>query len=95
MPVWEQPALLCVNYSLFTAEVMKVSDRPVSAREVTKAIWAMCQGIRGVGDYAIVFHTLAAEGGWSEESLLSAFLHGLTDLSILPGFLHCFDRLQH
>lgn len=54
---WEQPALLCVNYSLFTVEVMKVSDRPVSVREVTRMIWAMCQGVCGVGDYAIVFHT--------------------------------------
>lgn len=37
---WEQPALLGVNYSLFTVEVMKVSDRPVSVREVTRMIWA-------------------------------------------------------
>lgn len=67
-PVQERPALLCVNYSLFTAEVMKVSDRPVSAREVTRLIWAVCQGARGVGNYAAVFHTLGAEDGWNEKS---------------------------
>lgn len=71
-PAWEQPALLCVNYSLFTAGVMEVSDHPVSAREVTGTIWATCQGVRGAGDYAIVFHKLEAEGGWNEESLRGA-----------------------
>lgn len=44
---------------------MKVSHHAVSAKEVTKAIWAMCRGV----------HSLVAEAGWNEESLLSAFLH--------------------
>lgn len=79
MPVWEQLAHLCVNYSLFTAEVMKVSDRPVSARGVIRTIWAMCQGVCGLGNYAVVYHLLAAVGGWDEESLLRASLRGFTD----------------
>lgn len=42
-----KPALQCVNYPLFTAEVMKISDQTVSAREVTEAIWAECQDVHG------------------------------------------------
>lgn len=55
VPAWDQPALLCVNYSVFTVEAMKVSDRPVSARGVTWMMWAICQVVHGEGDYAIVF----------------------------------------
>lgn len=53
--------------------MIKVYDCPISTREVTRTIWTMCQGVCGLGYYAVMFDTLGAEGGRNEESFSVPF----------------------
>lgn len=55
---------MCANHPLLYSVKMekKVFDLSVSSRGEQHNL-GICQGCSGVGDYAIVVHTLEAEGG--------------------------------
>ncbi|KAI3370297.1 hypothetical protein L3Q82_025072 [Scortum barcoo] len=55
------------------------------AREASSALLKIQQGRRRVVDYALEFRTLAADSGWNETSIISAFIDGLTEEERLSG----------
>ena len=60
-------------------EVKNVLEAPVSGREATWKLLQLRQDSLSVADYAVDFHTLAAEGAWIPEALFDTFLHGLSE----------------
>lgn len=73
-----QPSTLNFNYHNFTAEMRSVFDHPVGGREAASWLFQLHQGSSSVSEYAVHFHTLAAESNWNAKALIAAFQHGLS-----------------
>lgn len=73
--IWR--SLCCEDFKLFKAEMIKVFNRSVFAKEASRQLAALRQGKRSVADYAIEFKTLAATSEWNPAALVARFLDGL------------------
>jgi hypothetical protein len=77
--VWEQQFTVCLSLEVFVAEVRKVFEAPGSGREAARKLLQLRQDTLSVADYAVEFHTLAAESTWNPEALFNTFLHRLSE----------------
>uniref|UniRef100_A0A3B5AA76 Retrotransposon gag domain-containing protein n=1 Tax=Stegastes partitus TaxID=144197 RepID=A0A3B5AA76_9TELE len=77
--IWEGQSRCCYSYQLFVTEMKKVFDHPLHGREAADRLGSLKQGGKSVADYSVEFRTLAAESGWKEVALQSAFYRGLND----------------
>uniref|UniRef100_A0A8K9V5D1 DUF4939 domain-containing protein n=1 Tax=Oncorhynchus mykiss TaxID=8022 RepID=A0A8K9V5D1_ONCMY len=73
--VWEQQPVICSSLEGFVEELRKVVDAPFSRKEAARKLIHLQQDARTVTDYAVDFHTLAAESAWNPEVLFDMFLH--------------------
>lgn len=78
----------------------KIFDRTSPGPEAARALMGLQQGARSVSDYAIEFHTLAVDSGWTDSSLWDAFHQGLSDamhnlLIALDSLIALTDRLDN
>ena len=60
--------------------MLRVFDRSAIGQEAAKRLLKLRQELGSAADYAITFRTLAADSGWNEPALISAFYDGLSDL---------------
>ena len=70
---------LFTDYAAFLAEFKRVFDHPTAGRDVGAQLMSLHQGNRTTAAYATEFYTLAAESGWNEAGLRSAFRQGLSE----------------
>lgn len=56
---------------------LRVFDHAPEGKEVSKRLLVVRQGKRSMVEYALDFHTLAAESRWSEAVLKAVFHQGL------------------
>uniref|UniRef100_A0A3B1K1V9 CCHC-type domain-containing protein n=1 Tax=Astyanax mexicanus TaxID=7994 RepID=A0A3B1K1V9_ASTMX len=78
-PVWVHQPGVCTTAMLFAEALSRTFDLPVRGEEAGARLLNLRQGRRSVSEYAIEFHTLAAESGWNASALASAFHHGLNE----------------
>ena len=68
---------LSTNLSEFLEEFRRVFDHPSQGSDAAGRLHTLCQGTRGVADYTLEFRTLAADSGWDDAALRSAYRRGL------------------
>ena len=78
--IWGQQGAICSNYTNFHEEMLRVFDRSAVGQEAAKRLLKLRQELGSAADYAITFRTLAADSGWNEPALISAFYDGLSDV---------------
>ena len=54
-------------------------DHPTQGSDAAGCLHTLCQGTRGVADYTLEFRTLAADSGWDNATLRSAYRQGLSE----------------
>ena len=59
--------------------MLQVFDQAAAGPDEAKQLMSLHQGRGSVADYAIFSPTHAAESGWNERALVSAFHHGLLE----------------
>lgn len=72
----------CLNslsLAVFLARFRRVFDRPDHAGCASDRLFSVRQGARSVAEFSVEFCTLAAEAGWNEPALQTAFRRGLSD----------------
>lgn len=75
--------------------MLRVFDQIDTGQEAAKLLLSLRQGRGTVADYAISFRTLAADSGWNEPALVSAFLNGLSEpLKDGLASIDCPDNLE-
>ena len=77
--IWQLQGPEYSDITLFTNEILRISDQSASGQEVAKKLLLLRQGRDRVSDYAISFRTLAAESGWNETAPATTFLNGLSE----------------
>ena len=75
---WSRSSAVCGSIAAFQAALTKTFDPVSSHREKAQELSTLKQGKDSVCDYAIQFHTLAAESGWNNIALYDVFLKGLS-----------------
>merc|ERR1712055_1028288 len=60
-------------------EFQLVFNHPEDGRNAAARLHDLRQGTRSVADFTVEFRTLAAESGWDELALQSAYRRGLSD----------------
>ncbi|MEE6523875.1 hypothetical protein FKM82_022980 [Ascaphus truei] len=78
-PIWEQQGPLTQDIDLFVEEFRRVFDTPARQLTAASSLHHITQGDRPVARYAVEFRTLAAETGWNNEALSSAFWQSLSE----------------
>ena len=81
---WAQAILtarpeLLTDYPAFLVELKRVFDHPTAGQDVGARLMSIHQGTRTAAAYSTEFRTLAAESGWNEAGLKSAFRQGLNE----------------
>jgi len=77
MAEWGRDSSICTSICDYQEGLQRTFDPVASDREVTRQLCGLTQGKRTVCEYAVHFHTLAAESGWNSIALYDAFLKGL------------------
>ena len=67
------------NLPEFLEEFRRVFDHPTEGSDVAGRLHAIRQGNRSVADYTLEFRTLAADSGWDDVALRSAYRRGLSE----------------
>ena len=70
---------LATNYEAFIQEFRLVFEHPVDGTDAASRLHGIRQGTRSVADYTVEFRILAAESGWGDVALLSAYRRGLSE----------------
>uniref|UniRef100_A0A3B1KLG0 ribonuclease H n=1 Tax=Astyanax mexicanus TaxID=7994 RepID=A0A3B1KLG0_ASTMX len=87
--LWSQNPAMNESYELFASTFRTVFGSPKGGREVGEQLLELRQGRNTVADYALTFRTLAAQSGWNEASLITAFRRGLSE--VIQTELACRD----
>jgi len=74
------------DYSSFLREFRFVFDYPADGLDAATQLHSISQGVLSVPDYTLNFRILAAESGWGDRALQSAFRRGLSE-SIKDGIM--------
>ena len=77
---------LATSYSAFRAEFKFVFDHPEDGGDAASRLHSIQQGSRSVADYTLEFRILAADSGWGDKALQSAYRRGLSE-AIKDGLL--------
>ena len=64
---------------LFLEEFRRVFDHPTSGADSAGRLHSIKQGGRSIADYTLEFRTLAADSGWDDVALRSAYRRGLSE----------------
>ena len=75
---WSRNSTACETIAGFQTALTRTVDPVCSSREKAQELSTLRQGKDSVCDYAIHFHTLAAESGWNNAALYDVFLRGLS-----------------
>ena len=67
------------NLAEFLEEFRRVFDYPTQGSDAAGRLDTLCQGTRSVADYTLEFRTLAADSGWDDATLRSAYRQGLSE----------------
>ena len=67
------------NLAEFLEEFRRVFDHPTQGSDAAGRLHTLCQGTRSVADYTLEFRTLAADSGWDDAALRSAYRRGLSE----------------
>jgi len=78
--VLSQDLELSSNYSLFLREFRFVFDHPSDGQDAATRLPSISQGFQSVAEYTLSFRILAAESGWGDRALQSAFRWGLSEI---------------
>ena len=70
---------LADNLPEFLEEFRRVFDHPTEGSDAAGRLHAIQQGSRSVADYTLEFRTLAADSGWDDIALRSAYRRGLSE----------------
>ena len=70
---------MSTNLPLFLAGFRHVFDHPTAGADAAGRLHLIRQGGRGIADYTLEFRTLAAESGWDDVALRSAYRRGLSE----------------
>ena len=63
----------------FLEEFRRVFDHPTQGSDAAGRLHTLCQETRSVADYTLEFRTLAADSGWDDAALRSAYRRGLSE----------------
>ncbi|KAL2088058.1 hypothetical protein ACEWY4_016886 [Coilia grayii] len=63
----------------FMTALHQVFNDGMTEQRAASRLMSLSQGPRSVSDYAIEFCTLAAETGWEDDTLMTAFYQGLSE----------------
>ena len=67
------------HLSEFLEEFRRVFDHPTQGSDAAGRLHTLSQETRSVADYTLEFRTLAADSGWDDAALRSAYRRGLSD----------------
>ena len=67
------------HLSEFLEEFRRVFDHPTQGSDAAGRLHTLSQDTRSVADYTLEFRTLAADSGWDDAALRSAYRRGLSD----------------
>ena len=67
------------NLPEFLEEFRRVFDHPTQGSDMVGCLHTLCQGTRSVADHTLEFRTLAADSGWDDAALRSAYRRGLSE----------------
>ena len=70
---------LGTHYQEFIREFKLVFDHPTDGPDTASRLHGLRQGTRSVADYTVEFRILAADSGWGDPALKSAYRRGLSD----------------
>lgn len=76
---WARNLPLCHSVDLFSAHLRQIFGPSPRDPNAAQALVSLCQGQRGVAEYATEFRTVSAECGWNTPALVAAFREGLSD----------------
>ena len=74
----ERDSNLSHDYAEFCREFKFIFDHPSDGPDAAARLHAIQQGSRSVADYTVEFKTLAAQSGWGDKALMSAYKRGLS-----------------
>jgi len=77
--ILSQDLELSSDYSLFLREFRFVFDHPANGLDAATRLHSISQGFQSVSEYTLSFRILAAESGWGDGVLQSAFPRGLSE----------------
>ncbi len=77
--LWEAQSPLLASFETFATEMKKVFDHPFRNLTSAHRLLSLHQGNQSVAEFSIEFRILAAESGWDDLALKSAFLKGLSE----------------
>ena len=63
----------------FLEEFRRMFDHPSQGSDAAGRLHSLRQGARSVADYTLEFRTLAADSGWDDTALRSAYRRGLSE----------------
>ncbi|KAK3571813.1 hypothetical protein QTP86_020588 [Hemibagrus guttatus] len=75
--VWDADPLIHSFFSFFAGMIREVFQYPAGRKDISLQLMELRQGSDSAADYAIKFHTLAAQSGWNEVALWAVFRGGL------------------
>uniref|UniRef100_A0A8C5ML73 ribonuclease H n=1 Tax=Leptobrachium leishanense TaxID=445787 RepID=A0A8C5ML73_9ANUR len=78
-PLWEAEKPIIGDYKEFIAELQRTFNPTRKATVAGKSLFRIRQGNRTVSDYAIEFKTLISDVNWTNETLVLAFMEGLSE----------------
>ena len=67
------------NLQLFTEEFKRMFDHPTNRADAAGRLHSIQQGSQVIAEYTLDFRTLAADSGWDDTALRSAYRHGLAE----------------
>ena len=70
---------MSADLPLFLEEFWRAFDHPTSGADAAGHLHSIKQGGRVIADYTLEFRTLAADSGWDDVALPSAYRHGLSE----------------
>ncbi|KAK3562867.1 hypothetical protein QTP86_011108 [Hemibagrus guttatus] len=85
--VWDADPQVRSSFSSFAGMIREVFEHPAGGKDISVQLMELRQGSEAAADYAIWFHTLAAQSGWNDAALWAVFHAGLN--SALQTELAC------
>lgn len=68
-PVWDNDPQVSTLVNYFMGQIRKVFEYPAGGRDIPTQLFGLHQGFESGTDFAVKFHTLAAQSGWNDTAL--------------------------
>ncbi|KAF7643372.1 hypothetical protein LDENG_00240450 [Lucifuga dentata] len=76
---WNRNIPICQSHAQFKEKLVKIFGYSLPGREVARGLMFIKQGSKRVSEYAVEFHTLAADSVWNDSALFDSFYAGLSE----------------